>query len=94
MVFTIERKKLTGQCMKCQNNKVDKGDLVYWYDPWNNDAGVGVVICFQSHWIKILSDCKNVKFILSASVNVGKIEKYSSLDDFTNQKSSFRYVDE
>jgi hypothetical protein len=80
--------------MKCQNNKIDKGDLVYWYDPWNDNAGIGVVICFQLHWIKILSDCKSTKFILSANVNVEKIEKYSSLDDFTNQKSSLRYIDE
>ena len=80
--------------MKYQNNKPDSGDLVYWYDPWNNNAGVGVVVCTQSAWIKILSDNTNVKFILSASTNVEKIEEHSSLAEFVLHKSSFRYTNE
>lgn len=80
--------------MKYQNNNPSSGDLVYWYDPWNNKAGVGIVVCTQSTWIKIISDCTNVKFILSANTNVEKIEKYSSVDEFVLHKSTFRYSNE
>lgn len=80
--------------MKCQNKIINSGDLVYWYDPWLNNAGVGIVICFKSHWIEILTDSENVDFVLSADSNVNKVEEFSSIKDFIYQKSAFRYRDE
>ena len=75
--------------MKCQNNIVEKGDLVYWFDPWKNKCGIGIVICFKSLWLEILTDRSYVDFIITPTVNVNKVTDYSSIEDFFYSKKNF-----
>jgi hypothetical protein len=76
--------------MKYPGNDICLGDLVFWYDPWKKNAGVGIVIRLKSTWTEILVDNER-DTILTANLNINKFEDFNSLEEFINYHTSFRY---
>ena len=77
-----------------------KGDLVYYYDIWENDCGIGIVVGNKSiftrdiyredssndnTWLEIY----NVKEVISIpSVRIDYVKNYFSVEDFIKEKEA------
>tara|TARA_B000000557_G_scaffold222345_1_gene191083 strand:+ start:314 stop:535 length:222 start_codon:yes stop_codon:yes gene_type:complete len=56
-------------------------DLVYWYDPWKNLVGIGLIFAIENHWIKLIEN-SNLELILVPGYNIDKVDNYNSIEEF------------
>ena len=79
---------LIRKMIKCNVN-----DLVYWYDPWTNDCGIGIVLTLSGLWIEILVAENKQKLLLAANQhNISSISNYKNLTEFLSERSFYKSV--